>query len=76
MNPIFAIIRHFKRRKLIKLESKVAGLTAKLKRTEELARVTQTVRYDVEAIKVTQELWETKRMLQLLSEETTNRPTL
>lgn len=76
MNPISAIIRHFRRKKMIELESKVAGLTAKLKRTEQLAKVVPTDKHDMRAIEITQELWEKKRLLQLLAEEdsTTPRP--
>ena len=55
--------------KLIEIECKVAGLSAKLKRTEDLAKVTQTTIWDNKAIEITQQLWENKRMLQLLVEE-------
>jgi hypothetical protein len=71
MNPIAAIIRHFRRRKLIELESKVAGLAAKLKRTEILAARCQTPMFDIQAIDLSAELWENKRRLQLLSEQHT-----
>lgn len=56
---------------MIELEAKVAGLTAKLKRTENLAKVMQTDKHDMRAIEITQELWEKKRMLQLLAEQDT-----
>lgn len=69
MNPFAAIIRHFRRKKIIQLDVKVAGLTAKLKRTEELAKRVAVTRFDEDAIKVAQELWEAKRHLHLLSEE-------
>jgi hypothetical protein len=71
MNPIAAIIRHFRRRKLIELESKVAGLSAKLNRTEMLAARCSSPKFDIQAIEITADLWETKRRLQLLSEQHT-----
>jgi len=70
MNPFSAIIRHFRRRKLIELECRVAGLTAKLKLPDNKPLLSPKPRHSyMKAIEITGELWEAKRMLQILSGE-------
>jgi hypothetical protein len=71
MNPFSAIARHCRRRKLIALEVKVAGLTAALRRTEQLAKICNGPKPHLDAIHITQKLWENKRHLQILSEQQT-----
>ena len=61
--------RKSRKKKLIELECKVAGLKAKLQRTEQLASQMKEVSFDIKAIEITEELWKTKRELQIKSEE-------
>lgn len=66
---IAKIVRHFRRRRIIRLECEIAGLSAALKRTEQLASQMKTPTEDRKAIELTHELWKLKREHQILSEE-------